>query len=116
MADEGKPGDREKTGQKILLKLNGGDYSTLFLQTDGAQKIESMTGTFRDERRKTFRDIGEIARAPVHNSVMIAWDVLHDRKHTRVIATGADEKASTLKIMRIKHRDPAKGWFPSKQD
>jgi hypothetical protein len=115
VAEEGKP-EKEEQGEKILFKLKGTDYSTILLETDGAKRIKSITAMFRDGKGKAFRDLGEVDKAPVLSPTMVAWDVVRDKKHTRVVATGSDEKATTIKIFRIIHADPAKGWAAPERD
>lgn len=115
VSEEGKSG-KEEQGEKILFKLRDTDYSTVLLESDGEEKIKSITATLRDEKGKEFRDIGQVDKAPVHTPSMVAWDVVRNKKHTRVVATGSDEKANTIKIFRIIHADPAKGWAAPERD
>lgn len=115
VSEEGKP-EKEKQGEKILFKLKDTDYSAVLLETDGEKRIKSITAMLRDEKRKEFRNIGEVDKAPVHTPAMIAWDVVRNKKHTRVVATGSDEKANTIRIFRIIHANPAKGWAPPERD
>jgi hypothetical protein len=98
--DTGKPEEPER---KTLWQLAATDYSAIFVKTDEKGRIMSVTGILRPGKEISFEKIGEVKKAPVQSDDAIAWDVVRPKRPLfRVVATGADRKASSISIFVVK--------------
>ena len=64
---KGKPGADESEGHKILWQLDGTDYSAVYITVDDREHILSITGILRPGKEMSFDQVGEVAKAPVHD-------------------------------------------------
>ena len=75
----------------------------MMVKADNEQRLTSMTVSLRPGKEAPFDKIGEISKAPIHTETQVAWDVLQpNRPLIRVIASGANNKASTISIFVVK--------------
>lgn len=89
----------ENEGHKVLWQLAETDYSAVYITADDKECITSVTGILRPGKEMPFGQVGEVAKAPVHDSRAVVWDVLRPNQPLwRVLAKGADGKASTLTL------------------
>jgi len=97
------PKDNEESEQKILWQLAKTDYSFVFVKSDENERITSINAFLRPGKEISFEKIGETKKAPVQDANTIAWDVLRpNRPLFRVVANGADRKASSITIFVVK--------------
>ena len=62
-----------------------------------------ISASVRLEKKKPFREIGDLARAKVHNDSMAMWIVQHsDGSYYRVVAKGPAEEASSIYLYSLK--------------
>jgi len=97
-AEEGEEGE-----QKLLWKLDKTKFSSVFVKADAKERVIYLLGDLRPGQQIPFSQIGEVAKAPIHNDKVVAWDVVREnRPLLRVVARGANEKAETITIFVVK--------------
>ena len=97
--------DDDEGETKILWKLkDGSPYQWVFIKADKDEKITAVFGYCWPDKPIPFREIGDVDLAPVHNANQAAWDALKPRLHYRIVADGADEKASQVSVSLISAR------------
>ena len=100
-----KKDDDDEGETKILWKLKeGSPYQWVFIEADKDEKITAVFGYCWPDKPIPFREIGDVDLAPVHNVNQAAWDVLKPRQHYRIVANGANEKASQMSISLVSAR------------
>ena len=93
----------EASEHKVLWQLAETDYSFVFVKADDQERISYIKGFLRPGKEIPFDKIGDAKKAPVQDANTIAWDVLRpDHPLFRVIATGADRKATSIMIFIVK--------------
>lgn len=101
--EEGDTGKGEERERKTLWQLAATDYSAIFVKTDEKGRIMSVTGILRLGKEISFEKIGEVKKAPVQSDNAIAWDAVRpERPFFRVVAKGANRKASSISIFIVK--------------
>jgi hypothetical protein len=95
--------NNEESEQKVLWQLAKTDYSFVFVKSDENERITSINAFLRPGKEIPFEKIGEAKKAPVQDANTIAWDVLRPNHPLfRVVANGADRKASSITIFVVK--------------
>jgi hypothetical protein len=102
--EEGGEKDKgEKEDHKVLWQLAKTDYSFVFVKVDDHERINHISGFLRSGKEIPFDKIGETKKAPVQDANTIAWDVVRPKKPlSRVVAAGANGKASNISIFVVK--------------
>ncbi len=97
------PEKGEAPEHKILWQLAETDYSFVFVKADDQEKISYIKAFLRPGKEVPFDQIGDARKAPVQDANTIAWDVLRPgRPLFRVVATGAERKATSIMIFFVK--------------
>lgn len=97
---KGKPDTDEDEGHKVLWQLAGTDYSAVYITADDKERVTAITGILRPGKEMPFDQVGEVAKAPVHDNRAVVWDVLRpDHPLFRVLAKGAGGKANTIMLV-----------------
>jgi hypothetical protein len=87
---------------KALWTLTGTDYRAVYIKADDKERITSITGFLRTGKELPFDKIGEVEKAPIHTETGVAWDLLRpEHPLSRVVASGADGKASSIVIFVV---------------
>ncbi len=103
-----KPAADEEEGRKVLWQLGGTDYLAVYVTADDKERLTSITGILRPGKEVPFDQVGEVAKAPVHDSHAAVWDVLRlGQPLCRVLAKGAEGKAGTIMLSVIGQKSPA---------
>lgn len=104
--EEEEPQHDQDREEKVLWQLAGTDYAFVFVKADDAKRIIYIKGFLRPGKEIPFDKIGEPEKAPVQDANTIAWDVLRpNRPLFRVVATGAERKATSVMIFKVKRPD-----------
>jgi hypothetical protein len=110
LADPAKPPIQEKEDaageegeHKIVWQLVRSDFSSVYVRADREERITYITGWLRKGKELPFDKIGEIEKAPILSNSTVAWDVVRPgRPLIRVIARGANRKASSITLFIVK--------------
>ena len=105
LSDRAHPPKEEEEGpeRKILWQLARTDYSAVFVKSDEKKRITYINGFLRPGKEIPFEKIGDTKKAPVQDVNTIVWDVLRpNRPLFRVVAKGADRRASNITIFVVK--------------
>jgi hypothetical protein len=111
LSDPANPAKQEEEGPekgeapeyKVLWQLAQTDYSFVFVKADDQERISYIKAFLRPGKELPFDKIGDAKKAPVQDANTIAWDVLRpNRPLFRVVATGAERKATSIAIFIVK--------------
>jgi hypothetical protein len=103
---EEKENEAEKIPRKILWQLKTTDYSAIFVKSGEKGQLIYIQALLRPGKEIPFTKLGELKKAPIHDSRTVAWDVLRPNKPlSRVVGNGNDEKASAITIFIVKRPD-----------
>ena len=107
LSDPKHPPKEETEGSegKVLWQMADTDYSAIFVKVDD-EKITYINAIVRPGKEIPFDKIGEAKKAPAQDANTIAWDVLRpNRPLFRVVANGANRKATSLTLFIVKRAD-----------
>jgi hypothetical protein len=102
---------KEETGEaergehehKVFWQLAKTDFSSLLVKTDDKERITYILGSLRPGKEIPFDKIGELDKAPLLSDKVVAWDVVKpDNSLLRVVARGAERKASSITVFIVK--------------
>lgn len=105
LSDPAHPPKEEEEGRerKVLWQLARTDYSAVFVKSDERKRITYINAFLRPGKEIPFEKIGDTKKAPLQDINTIAWDVLRpNRPLFRVVASGADQRASSITIFIVK--------------
>lgn len=102
-------GEEGESGHKVLWELAKSDFASVFVKADEKEQIVYILANLRPGKEIPFSKIGQVANAPVHTASTIAWDVVRRNSPLiRVVAQGAEEKASSLTLFVAKREPKAR--------
>jgi hypothetical protein len=103
---EGKESEPENIPRKILWQLKTTDYYAIFVKSGEKGRLIYIQALLRPGKEIPFTKLGELKKAPIHDSRTVAWDVLRPKQPLfRVVGNGNDEKASAVTIFVVKRPD-----------
>ena len=103
---EEKESEAENIPRKILWQLKTTDYSAIFVKSGEKGRLIYIQALLRPGKEIPFTTLGELKKAPIHDSRTVAWDVLRPKQPLfRVVGNGNDEKASAVTIFVVKRPD-----------
>ena len=103
-AGEAERGEHE---HKVFWQLAQSDFSSLLVKTDDKERITYILGSLRPGKEIPFDKIGELEKAPLLSDKVVAWDVVKpDKSLLRVVAQGAERKASSITVFIVKRPEP----------
>ena len=103
-ADEAKRGEPE---HKVFWQLAKSDFFSVLVKTDDKERITYILGSLRPGKEIPFDKIGELEKAPLLTDKVVAWDVVTpDNSLLRVVARGAERKASSITVFIVKRPPP----------
>jgi hypothetical protein len=95
-------GERE-AGERMIWRLAETEYLWIVAWADKDGKVVKISASVRPEKKKPFREVGDLARAKVHNDSMAMWIAQHpDGTYYRVVAKGPSEQASSIYLYSLK--------------
>ena len=78
-----------------------------YVKTDDKERITYILGSLRPGKEIRFDKIGELEKAPLLSDKVVAWDVVKpDNLLLRVVAQGAERKASSITVFIVKRPQP----------
>jgi len=103
-AGEAERGEHER---KVFWQLAKSDFSSLLVKADDKERIIYILGSLRPGKEIPFDKIGELEKAPLLSDKVVAWDVVKpDNSLLRVVARGAERKASSITVFIVKRPEP----------
>jgi hypothetical protein len=105
--EDGGEAERGEPEHTVFWQLAKSDFSSVFLKIDEKERITYILGSLRPGREIPFDKIGELEKAPVLTDKVVAWDVVKpDKSLLRVVAQGAERKASSITVFIVKRPPP----------
>jgi hypothetical protein len=102
-AAESSEKEEREAGERMIWRLAETEYLWIVAWADKEGKVVKISASTRPEKRKPFRDIGDLARAKAHDDSMAMWIARHrDGTYFRVVAKGPAEKASSIYLYSLK--------------
>ncbi len=94
--------EEHEAGERIIWRLAETEYLWIVAWTDKEGKVVKISASVRPEKKKPFREIGDLARAKVHNDTMAMWVGQHPAgTYYRVLAKGPAEQASSIYLYSL---------------
>ena len=94
----------KRGGSRIAWRFAETEYLWIVAWADSEGKIERISGSVRPEKKKPFKEIGDLSRAKVHNESMAMWIVERsDGSSYRLVAKGPAEQAVTIYMYSLKN-------------
>ena len=95
--------EEHEAGERIIWRLAETEYLWVVAWADKEGKVVKISASVRPEQKKPFREIGDLARAKVHNDTMAMWVAQHPAGTPyRVVAKGPAEQASSIYLYSLK--------------
>ena len=99
--------ERGEPEHKVFWQLAKSNFSSLLVKTDDKERITYILGSLRPGKEIPFDKIGELEKAPLLTDKVVAWDVVKpDNSLLRVVARGAERKASSITLFVVKRPSP----------
>jgi len=98
-----EPNERDEGEHQVLWQLAGTDFASVFVKADEKERLIYVAGFLRPGKEIPFDKIGEIKKAPIQDDRVVAWDVVRpEHPLFRVVARGAEHRASSITIFLVK--------------
>ena len=95
--------EEREAGERMIWRLAETEYLWIVAWADKEGKVVKISASVRPEKKKPFREIGDLARAKMHNDSMAMWIAQHpDGTYYRVVAKGPAEEASSIYLYSLK--------------
>ncbi|MEN3370849.1 MAG: hypothetical protein V7609_2992 [Verrucomicrobiota bacterium] len=102
-AAESSEEEEREAGERMIWRLAETEYLWIVAWADKEGKVVKISASVRPEKRKPFREIGDLARAKVHDDSMAMWVARHrDGTYYRLVAKGPGEQASSIYLYSLK--------------
>ena len=88
-------------GRRHAWNLREGEVKSLALRATKEGKVKWVSGFFRPGSEKPFSSIGDLSKAQ-HTSQEAIWSVKTETGAYRIVAKGANEKASVVYFLKLK--------------
>ena len=93
---EPEEAERER-GERTIWRLAETEYQWIVVWADKEGKIVKISASVRPEKKKPFAEIGDLARAKMHNDSEALWIVQRPNGSSyRLVAKGPAEHAVTI--------------------
>jgi hypothetical protein len=93
----------KRGGSRIAWRLAETEYLWIIAWADKDGKVERISASVRPEKKKPFKEIGDLSRAKVHNESMAMWIVEPPGgPKYRLVAKGVGGEAVTIYMYRLK--------------
>ena len=95
--------EEKEAGERVIWRLAETEYQWIVAWANKEGKVVKISASLRPEKKKPFREIGDLARAKAHTDSMALWISEHgDGTFYRVIAKGIAEEASSIYMYSLK--------------
>jgi hypothetical protein len=96
----------KRGGSRIVWRLAETEYLWIVAWADKEGKVEKISASVRAEKKKPFKEIGDLGRAKVHTETMAMWLVERpDGSNYRLVAKGPGEEAVTIYMYSLKAQE-----------
>ena len=96
----------KRGGSRIVWRLAETDYLWIVAWADKEGKVERISASVRPEKKKPFKEIGDLSKAEGHNESMVLWNVQRpDGSSYRLVAKGPNEQAVTIYMYSLKAQE-----------
>lgn len=93
----------KRGGSRIAWRLAETDYLWVVAWADKDGKVERISASVRPEKKKPFKEIGDLSRAQGHNESKALWNVQRpDGLSYRLVVKGPNEQAVTIYMYSLK--------------
>lgn len=98
-----EPEEAERArGERVIWRLAETEYQWIVAWADKEGKIVKISASVRPEKKKPFAEIGDLARAKMHNESAALWIVQRpDGSSYRLVAKGLSEHALTIYLYSL---------------
>ena len=93
--------DTRDGGRKEAWTLDGTEYGSVAIKTDGRGRVVWVTGFVRLGREIPFSGFGDLSRAISPSGSRAVWDVRDRRNDYRLILRGTDGKAQVVTLLAL---------------
>ena len=95
--------EEEEQGERAVWRLAETDYQWIVAWADKEGKVVKISASVRPEKKKPFTEIGDLARAKMHNDSTALWIVQRpDGTSYRLVAKGPGGQAMTIYLYSLK--------------
>ena len=102
--------EKEESGRRLYWKLKETDYEWIMAWGSASGRITGIRGVFRPERAKPFGEIGDLNSAASVAPDRVKWNLrTTDGAYFRLIAQGAEQRATTVYMFSIQLPDERGG-------
>lgn len=102
-AAESPQKEEREEGERMIWRLAETEYLWIVAWANKEGKVVKISASVRPEKKKPFREIGDLARAKVHDDSMAMWIARDpDGTYYRVVAKGPAEQASSIYLYSLK--------------
>lgn len=96
--------EKEKYGTRAYWKLRETEFDWIMVWANRERKIVRIRAVLREDKRKPFAEVGDLAKATTRTATSAAWAGNGDAGPIQVSAIGSDEHAVRISILAF---DPA---------
>ncbi len=93
--------DTRDGGRKEAWTLKETDFATLAFKSNGSGRIVWISAFVRQGKEMPFSKLGDLAKATSVTKEQVIWNVGDQRGGYRVVAKGADGKASVVYLLSL---------------
>ena len=95
--------EEKEAGERMIWRLAETEYQWIVAWANKEGKVVKISASLRPEKKKPFREIGDLARAKAHTDSMALWITQHgDGTFYRLVAKGTAEEASSIYMYSLK--------------
>ena len=101
--NDGENQEEKEAGERMIWRLAETEYQWIVAWANKEGKVVKISASLRPEKKKPFREIGDLARAKAHTDAMALWITQHgDGTFYRLIAKGPAEEATSIYMYSLK--------------
>ena len=95
--------EEKEAGTRMAWRLVDTEYLWIVAWADKEGKVVKISAALRPDKKKPFREIGDLSRAKAHTDSMALWIPQHPNGTPyRVVAKGPAEEASSIYLYSLK--------------
>ena len=95
--------EEKEAGERMIWRLAETEYLWIVAWANKEGKVVKISASLRPDKKKPFREIGDLSRAKAHTDSMALWIPQHaSGAYYRVVAKGPAEEASSIYMYSLK--------------
>ena len=95
--------EEREAGERMIWRLAETEYLWIIAWANKEGKVVKISASVRPEKKKPFREIGDLGRAKMHNDSMAMWVAQRpDGTYYRIVAKGPGEQANSIYMYSLK--------------